>query len=262
MEDDASVIIIDRIFSTIIFSQETPSAQGVSFYLLRLLITVSRTIESYYFLGWVRGPNKAFINRKQLAYITDIGDDTTSIPSGVICMWSGNTSNIPTGWALCNGSNGTPDLRNRFIVGAGSTYSPRNTGGSKTVSLTSANLPSHNHSFSVNGTTGSGGSSNPSVKIDLSDAYFGVYDNASSTGGGSGGTTLMLWAREGMNAYSSSGISGSKVVISGGSGNSGSVSIPSHTHSFNYSGNTTSAGSGTAHENMPPYYALCFIMKL
>lgn len=43
-------------------------------------------------------------------------------PSGVICMWSGATTAIPTGWALCNGSNGTPDLRDKFVVGAGSTY--------------------------------------------------------------------------------------------------------------------------------------------
>lgn len=42
-----------------------------------------------------------------------------TIPVGGIIMWSGTIANIPTGWALCNGSNGTPDLRNRFIAGAG-----------------------------------------------------------------------------------------------------------------------------------------------
>jgi hypothetical protein len=51
------------------------------------------------------------------------------IPTGVIVMWSGTVASIPAGWALCNGTNGTPDLRDRFIVGAGNTYTPGNTGG-------------------------------------------------------------------------------------------------------------------------------------
>lgn len=44
------------------------------------------------------------------------------VPTGGIIMWSGSSSDIPTGWALCNGSNGTPNLTNRFIVGAGNSY--------------------------------------------------------------------------------------------------------------------------------------------
>ena len=52
------------------------------------------------------------------------------IPTGVIVMWSGSIASIPTGWLICDGTNGTPDLRNRFIVGAGSTYSVAGTGGS------------------------------------------------------------------------------------------------------------------------------------
>jgi len=46
----------------------------------------------------------------------------TPIPSGGIFLWSGSIGSIPAGYVLCNGSNGTPDLRNRFVVGAGSTY--------------------------------------------------------------------------------------------------------------------------------------------
>ena len=59
--------------------------------------------------------------------------DTYGCPTGVIVMWSGNTNTIPTGWALCNGQTvnnlTTPDLRNRFIIGAGSTYTAGQTGG-------------------------------------------------------------------------------------------------------------------------------------
>ncbi len=54
----------------------------------------------------------------------------TSIPMGVIVMWSGASDNIPAGWVLCDGSNGAPDLRDRFIVGAGNTYEAGSTGGS------------------------------------------------------------------------------------------------------------------------------------
>jgi hypothetical protein len=70
-----------------------------------------------------------------------------TIPIGGIIMWSGTTSDIPAGWALCNGvaSNGLtpPDLRDRFIVGAGSAYSPKATGGATSHTLAATNLPTH-----------------------------------------------------------------------------------------------------------------------
>jgi microcystin-dependent protein len=60
-------------------------------------------------------------------------------------MWSGQTNNIPHGWALCDGYNGTPNLKDRFIVGAGASYNVGNTGGASTVKLTVNQMPSHNH---------------------------------------------------------------------------------------------------------------------
>ena len=53
-----------------------------------------------------------------------------SLATGMIIIWSGAIVDIPDGFVLCNGANGTPDLRDRFIVGAGSTYNPDDTGGS------------------------------------------------------------------------------------------------------------------------------------
>ena len=53
----------------------------------------------------------------------------TTFPAGGIIIWSGAIGAVPSGWYLCDGTNGTPDLRNRFIVGAGSTYSVGATGG-------------------------------------------------------------------------------------------------------------------------------------
>lgn len=65
------------------------------------------------------------------------------VPSGVILMWSGSTDTIPAGWALCNGQDGTPDLTDRFILGAGKTYQPGTTGGAATVTPSVAARSAH-----------------------------------------------------------------------------------------------------------------------
>lgn len=56
---------------------------------------------------------------------------TNLLPTGSIIMWAGSIASIPSGWYLCNGSNGTPDLRDRFVVGAGTSYAVAGTGGTK-----------------------------------------------------------------------------------------------------------------------------------
>ncbi len=66
-----------------------------------------------------------------------------SIPVGVIMLWFGAIVDIPAGWAHCDGNNGTPDLRDKFVPGAGTTYNPGDTGGAV----------SHNHTFTSNGHT-------------------------------------------------------------------------------------------------------------
>lgn len=92
-----------------------------------------------------------------------------TFPTGGIIMWSGSIATIPSGWALCNGSNGTPDLRDKFIVGAKQddsgtaktnvTGSLTQTGGAATdsITLTSAELPSHTHDIQQTYWTGEGG---------------------------------------------------------------------------------------------------------
>ena len=84
------------------------------------------------------------------------------IPTGVIMMWSGSISNIPSGWGLCDGTGGKPDLRDRFIVGAGNTYGVSSVGGSATHTLTINEMPAHNH----NDTTTDGTNYNCLSKID------------------------------------------------------------------------------------------------
>lgn len=69
----------------------------------------------------------------------------SSVPAGSIIPWYGNLANIPDGFALCDGTNGTPDLRDRFLVGAGYSYTLGNTGGENSHQLTVAEMPSHQH---------------------------------------------------------------------------------------------------------------------
>ena len=69
---------------------------------------------------------------------------SSAIPSGGIILWSGSTGSVPSGWYLCDGTNGTPDLRNSFIVGAGNTYAVGATGGTA-----DAIVVSHTHTATV-----------------------------------------------------------------------------------------------------------------
>ena len=127
------------------------------------------------------------------------GSNLTSVPGvpvGGIIMWSGATNAIPSGWALCDGQNGTPNLQDKFIVGAGNTYAVDATGGSA-----DATLVSHTHNL--------------------------LY-NHGSFGGSSGAVTPR---------------SGNTPVTPG------------------ISGRVSTEGSTATNANLPPFYALCYIMK-
>ena len=115
------------------------------------------------------------------------------VPTGAIMMWHGLISNIPTGWTLCDGSSGTPDLRSKFVRGAPASTEAGGTGGADTHTLTIAQMPAHVHSM-------------------------GIKDDGSWSGDG--------WTTP---------VAGAK--------------------------NTGSTGGGAAHNNMPAYYQILFIMK-
>lgn len=180
-------------------------------------------------------------------------------PVGGIIMWSGSVASIPAGWTLCNGTavprsdgSGTitpPDLRNRFVVGAGGTYAVADTGGANTVTLSTAELPSHNHTLSLSGSVGAAGSHSHGVNdpghghtIQL----FGSY--SSSVGTGLNGNTQRYGATTGGTDAAGTGIS--------------IAAVGDHVHSLSLSGSVGNTGSGSAHENRPPYYALAYIMKV
>ena len=188
------------------------------------------------------------------------------IPSGAIILWSGAIGSIPSGWLLCNGTSGTPDLRDRFIVGAGSTYAVAATGGATTVTLGTTNLPSHTHSISASGTTST-------VDINHTHSFSAQTggQSADHTHGPAGGASSFMGvpnngqsgrtdAGQATNFGSTSGTSNDHSHSV--SGNTGSMSANNtHNHTVTVSGTSGATGSGTAFSILPPYYALAYIMK-
>lgn len=162
----------------------------------------------------------------------------TQLPAGVICMWSGSTATIPAGWYLCDGTFGTPNLTDRFVVGAGDTYSPGATGGNNSVTLTTTELPAHTHT----GTTDSDGSH---------DHLIANTDTVAAGSDLNGTNTLADVGNLGTSSNYNLGGSATAASI----GNTSTEGL--HTHSFT----TGSTGSGSAFDIRPMYYALAFIMK-
>ena len=163
---------------------------------------------------------------------------STGIPSGFIGLWSGAANAIPSGWYLCNGSNGTPDLRGRFVVGYNnndSLFDVNDTGGSKDATLVSHSHTINNHTHSFSATTTGGNHNHQYI-----DQY--VVINAG----------YRPWPANNNDCQQ-------RNVNTSGSG--------SHSHSISgTTGNpsdrgTNSQGSSATNANLPPYYALAYIMK-
>lgn len=178
-----------------------------------------------------------------------INFETALVPVGGIIMWSGSVASIPTGWSLCNGANGTPNLRNRFIVGAGSDYSPGDTGGSNTVKLEIDEIPSHNHP----GTATAGGRHGHKIRMSDYDGSFGNTD----VGGGKGGIITVERGESNVDGRINNP-TGSKFQQLGGADGGDVDANGRHTHPVS----TDDRGGSQAHENRPPYYALAFIMRV
>jgi microcystin-dependent protein len=132
--------------------------------------------------------------------------------TGMIIIWSGSLGSIPSGWVLCDGTNSTPDLRNRFVVAAGSTYAVGATGGSADAIVVShthtatVTDPGHSHGISANSAL---------IPTNSNQAPFPSADDAIQSTVKTTGITVA---------------------------------------------NATAGTSGT-NANLPPYYALAYIMK-
>jgi hypothetical protein len=136
-----------------------------------------------------------------------------AIPAGGIIIWSGSTGSVPATWFLCDGTNGTPDLRDRFIIGAGNTYAVNATGGTA-----DAVVVSHTHT---------------ATSVDSGHVHntnFGVGSDVVS-----GGPITIQ-------------------VVKSGSANTASSTA-------NITTTVASAGVSGTNANIPPYYALAYIMK-
>jgi hypothetical protein len=158
------------------------------------------------------------------------------LPTGMIIMWSGATSAVPYGWALCNGANGTPDLRDKFVIGAGSNYAVGATGGTKDA-IVVAHTHTANHSHSAS--SANAGNHNHNI-YSARDSY-GTGDQL--TGDDTGGTDEQTYE----------GKYGGYTTYNGDHNHSITVNTENVT--------TSSTGSSGTDANLPPYYALCFIMK-
>jgi hypothetical protein len=161
------------------------------------------------------------------------------VPRGVIVMWSGSLSQIPNGWVLCDGNNGTPDLRDRFIYGWTDGVNPGGTGGATSHSHT---VNPHSHSAQIWAqyywqaySWHQFGAQNVNVADPPWGGHYGVdiYNNAD-------------WTQQTLYELSSPG-----------------ATREEYKDMLGVNGNTGNASPGTSSENhLPPYYKLAFIMKL
>lgn len=177
------------------------------------------------------------------------GTLNTPIAAGIIAMWSGAVGAVPSGWHLCDGTSGTPDLRDRFIVGAGSTYSVGATGGAATVTLNESQIPGHTHAISATGSSDTAAAHSHS----LTDPG---HTHVETVGQGSG-STYTAWnisggnTQQGTNQNTQSATTGITMAAAG-----------AHSHAIAVTASAATTGGGAAHENRPPYYALAYIMKV
>jgi len=150
-----------------------------------------------------------------------------SLPVGTILMWSGAVANIPDGWQLCNGANNTPDMRDRFVVGAGNAYNPGAIGEPDT----------HNHR--VNAHSGTFTTSTTGNHTHTPPSHW--YDRVMGEGIGSGITVIDRRGAPTLTAQSST------------NGNH------AHTVGVEFGAADTTSDTG---QNRPRWYAICFIIKL
>ena len=146
---------------------------------------------------------------------------SSAFVAGMIIIWSGSIGSIPAGWVLCDGTNATPDLRNRFVVAAGSTYAVNATGGSADSIVVTHNHtatstvtdPGHDH----DAITQTSGSSSPGLQF--TNSFSGSVNTTS--------TQMIQTATTGITVATT----------------------------------TANAGVSGTNANLPPYYALAYIMK-
>lgn len=208
-----------------------------------------------------------------------------AVPPQTVVMWAGSPSAVPGGWTLCDGSSpagvdiSVPDLRNRFVVGAGDSYETGETGGEESVQLTldeiaahdhgDGNLSASNHSHGNGSLSASGHShSDGSLSTNNQGGHSHSYERASQSNQSVGYEETTVWGGPVINGINQqnadTGTSGSHShSVRGNTGSSGANVTGSTSGSgAGVNGSTSSAGGNDAHENRPPFYALAYIMNV
>jgi len=181
------------------------------------------------------------------------------LPTGAIIMYSGTT--IPYGWRICDGNGGTPNLRDRFIVGAGSAYAVGTTGGNTSVTLSATQMPVHSHSINtINATTSGAGAHNhtaTSTSTVLDGGHAHNYTTPLTLRAGSGNNQP-----GGLNADSGTGTTQTATTGIAVTTTTTLTPVDLHTHTVALSGSTANTGGTTAVDITPAYYALYYIQKV
>lgn len=185
----------------------------------------------------------------QANFLNQLPSGVGVFQTGMICLWNGASTSVPTGFHVCDGTNGTPDLRDKFVLGAGGSLATSG-GSASTVTgstdpsgslaiagtaLTIDQLPSHSHNFYTNGVTYSSNGHPAVIGIEAGGSY---QANLPVGAGGPPANTPFI-------------------QTTGGSGGPGS-STAANTHTHTLSGSLAHAHTYA----LPPYVALFYIMKL
>ena len=208
-------------------------------------------------LDVVQSLNISIENLTEVAAASRAAPPLSTFQSGMVVAWHGSATNIPQGFAICDGSSGTPDLRGKFILGVATSGDVGTVGGSSTVTLSTGNLPSHSHSASST----FNGNALPGHNHAVNDGghrhslgSLGIHGYVSQ---GTYSCTGGLWGTsyDNVRCYSMgpTDSSSSSISLSGSSAGTPTGSV---------STSVSATGSGTPFSNMPPYHGLIYIMKL
>ena len=170
------------------------------------------------------------------------------VPSGVIALWSGSIGSIPADWVICDGTNSTPDLRDRFVIGAGSTYAVDATGGSTTTSAVAA------HTHTLSGNTDASGNHTHTGSTSTTGNHS---HNARLYGSGSNNPIATFFTGSNSSGFARDT---NQPTYAAGDHSHTFTTDAGGDHSHTISGNATSTGDASV-SIMNPYYALCYIMK-
>lgn len=161
------------------------------------------------------------------------------VPVGSVMIWPGTVDTIPSNWALCDGQDGRPDYRDIFLLGAGPNHAAGSAGGEEKHTLTTAEMPKHAHVESYGESSGTTNNVYPIADGSNPGSYFKFFGEKNGLSYDRGGKHT---------------VSENVSIVSGGTIKTSATGL--------YDLKTYNAGGGTAHNNMPPYKAVLFIIKI